>query len=150
MKIKFRKATDKDAANILLMEKSFSSKTYHAYTNIDEITSNYLRKGNAFLILDVKDNPVGFISYEMRGTSQAYINDLTVMYEYQNKGIGSKAIGFMMERLKDTKRIELVTHPKNIPAVKLYLKFGFEIEGWKDNYYGDGEPRLILVKSKVK
>lgn len=150
MEIKFRKATKKDAASILFMEKSVSSKTYHAYTNIDDITSNYLRKGNAFLILDEKDNPVGFISYEMKGTSLAYINDLTVLSEYQNKGIGSKAMEFIMERLKDVERIELVTHPKNNPAVRLYLKFGFEIEGWKDNFYGDGEPRLVLVKSKAK
>ncbi len=33
--------------------------------------------------------------------------------------------------------MDIVTHPKNTPALKLYLKYGFKIESWKDNYYGD-------------
>jgi hypothetical protein len=28
----------------------------------------------------------------------------------------------------------------------LYLSMGFIIESWLDNYFGDGEPRLMLVK----
>ena len=89
---------------------------------------------------------VGFISYELKESSGAYINDLTILPEFQNKGVGSKVLDFVLERLKNAKRIELVTHPQNIPALKLYLKYGFEIVSWKENYYSDGEPRLILSK----
>ena len=84
----------------------------------------------------------------MMTESLAHVNDLTIKPEYQNQGLGSKGMEFLLDRLKNIPKIELVTHPKNNPAIRLYLKFGFEIEGWKDNFYGDGEPRLILAKVK--
>jgi len=47
-----------------------------------------------------------------------------------------------------TKRIELVTHPDN-PALKLYESLGFTVESRKENYWGDGEPRLVLAIVRV-
>ena len=45
-------------------------------------------------------------------------------------------------------QVYMITHPKNIAAIILYLKNGFEIASWKENCYGDGEPRLILQRTK--
>ena len=148
MQIKFRKATGEDADEILQMEKSVESKIYHAYSTPSEIIENYIKGGGAFMITDEKDRIIGFICYEMMTESLAHVNDLTIKPEYQNQGLGSKGMEFLLDRLKNIPKIELVTHPKNNPAIRLYLKFGFEIEGWKDNFYGDGEPRLILAKVK--
>jgi len=44
--------------------------------------------------------------------------------------------------------IWLITHPLNTPAILLYLKNGFQITGWKDNYYGDSEPRIIFAHNQ--
>ena len=53
-------------------------------------------------------------------------------------------------KLKEIEKIELVTHPQNTAALKLYSKYGFIVTGQKENYYGDGEPRLILTKVNKK
>lgn len=148
MDISFRKATNKDVQTILDMEQTVSSQTYHAMVSTNDVIDKYISKDNAFLILDLSNKIVGFISYEHKGPSHAHINDLTILPQYQNQGIGSKAFEFILERLKDTRRIDLITHPKNTPALRLYLKYGFNIEAWKENYYGDGEARIVLAKIK--
>lgn len=51
-----------------------------------------------------------------------------------------------LKKMTKYPRIELVVHPHNNPAISLYLSLGFKIESWRDNYFGDGEPRLVLVK----
>jgi ribosomal protein S18 acetylase RimI-like enzyme len=44
------------------------------------------------------------------------------------------------------KPVHLVVHPKNVGALLLYLKCGFEMYGWDENYYGDGQPRLLVKR----
>jgi ribosomal protein S18 acetylase RimI-like enzyme len=53
----------------------------------------------------------------------------------------------ILEELKDYKRIELVTHPDNKSAIKLYFSFGFLTEKQMENYFGDGEPRILMAKT---
>ena len=53
---------------------------------------------------------------------------------------------FVLEEFRDVKRIDLVTHPDNIKAIALYQSLGFAIESRKENYYGDGEPRIVMAR----
>ena len=85
---------------------------------------------------------IGFIAYEDKQDSVEIIS-LAVIPEYQKKGIGKLLLNQILDGLKGRK-IHLVTHPRNTPAIILYLKLGFEIYGLKENYYGDGQPRLLL------
>ncbi|KKQ02057.1 MAG: Ribosomal-protein-alanine acetyltransferase [Candidatus Roizmanbacteria bacterium GW2011_GWA2_36_23] len=149
MNIKFKEANLQDAETILKIEKSVSSLTYHSCNSVNDIIKDYLRKGFLFLIL-VDNKPAGIISYELIDQSFAYINGLIVTPEYQNQGIASKALAFLLSILKEIEKIELVTHPQNTAALKLYSKYGFIVTGQKENYYGDGEPRLILTKVNKK
>jgi ribosomal protein S18 acetylase RimI-like enzyme len=88
--------------------------------------------------------PVGIVGYQIKD-KKVEIKTLAVIPEYQGKGIGKEIMTEILFKLKG-KEIRLVTHPKYTSAVILYLKSGFEIYGWKENYYGDGEPRLLLMK----
>jgi ribosomal protein S18 acetylase RimI-like enzyme len=54
----------------------------------------------------------------------------------------------LLDEVGDKKPFELVTHPENTSAIITYLKSGFKIKAWKDNYFGDGQPRILLVKEK--
>ncbi len=52
----------------------------------------------------------------------------------------------LLKKVKNFKRLSLAVHPDN-HAVKLYESLGFVEESLKENYFGDEEPRLIMVKT---
>ena len=61
---------------------------------------------------------------------------IVVAKKYQKQGIGSELIRILIDWCKGngvTTRISLDTRADNIPAVALYMKFGFEIEGCRRN-----------------
>lgn len=94
-----------------------------------------------------KDNiSIGLISYEELSADKAHIDGLVINEDHRGNGFSKKAMLILLEKLSTYSRIELVTHPHNNKAICLYLSLGFFIESWLDNYFGDGEPRLMLVK----
>ena len=61
---------------------------------------------------------------------------IVVAKEYQGRGIGSTLIQMLIDWCKGngvTTRIRLDTSTDNVPAVSLYLKFGFVVEGCLKN-----------------
>jgi len=77
-----------------------------------------------------------------------YLSGLAVDPAYQGLGVGRDALEQVLSEVKNAPKIELLTHPDNENAIKLYQSFGFEITDKKDNYFGDGEPRIVLVKNQ--
>ena len=65
---------------------------------------------------------------------------------YRGQGIARAAMEFIMEKCAGSWRIHLVTHPENFRSIPLYESFGFVIESRIENFYGDGEPRIIMAK----
>lgn len=106
---------------------------------------DYLQNSEIYVAFEVT-KIIGFIAYEDKQDSVEIIS-LAVIPEYQKKGIGKLLLNQILGKLK-SRKIHLVTHPRNTPAIILYLKLGFEIYGLKENYYGDGQPRLLLKNYK--
>jgi ribosomal protein S18 acetylase RimI-like enzyme len=101
---------------------------------------DYLQGSETYILYD--GNPVGFFAFEHHDKG-VEIKAIVVHPEKQGVGYGR----FMMEKIIElTKGFTkyLVTHPMNSSAIIFYLKSNFQIYGWKDNYYGDGEPRLLF------
>jgi len=71
---------------------------------------------------------------------------LVIHPNFQGQGIGREAVLFRLEKLKGVKRVWLVTHPENFKIINLYQSLGFKIEKRLENYFGDGEPRIILLR----
>lgn len=145
--ITLKKATIEDLENLLRIEKSVSNlKTYSAMVTEEEWKEE-LSKSIVYLI--EKDSvAIGDVSYEVKGDSHAYLSGFAIIPEFQRQGIGNEVLTKILEELKNMLRIDLAVHPHNVHAIMLYLSFGFIIESWKDNYFGDGEPRIILAKIK--
>jgi RimJ/RimL family protein N-acetyltransferase len=140
--ITLKKATKNDWQIILDFEKAANSQTFHAMTTKKEI-HDFLENNKVFFI-GSENKTVGLIGYEPKQDTN-YISELIIGAEYQNKGFATQAIKELVKTLGD-KPCELHTHPENISAIIVYLKSGFKIKGWLDNYYGDGEPRILLIK----
>ncbi|MCX6729902.1 MAG: GNAT family N-acetyltransferase [Candidatus Portnoybacteria bacterium] len=144
--ITFKKATVDNVAEFLRIEKSVAgSKTYCG--SVDEQEAREEIENNVVYFIQNKGTNIGTIEYEIKEKDHAYLSGLVVSSNFQGRGIGRKALEWLLVNdLKDFKRIDLATHPHNTRAVILYLSLGFVIESWKDNYFGDGEPRIVLAR----
>lgn len=148
-KIRLRTIQAEDIPALLEIEKSATSKTYSAMATEEEWQKE-MAKTNAIIYTILKNGEiVGDVSYEIKNEDTAYISGLCVSSKFRRQRIGSEAIRLILEELKDKKRIELVTHPENINAIKLYKSLGFEQAGEPiENYFGDGEPRIRMIKTQ--
>lgn len=88
---------------------------------------------------------VGVLMYRMLDTA-IELREFVIAPAVRGEGIGTKFLTFMLSTIPQNLRIELVTHPEN-PAARLYQRFGFEKEGYIANHYGDGEPRIKMIRS---
>jgi [ribosomal protein S18]-alanine N-acetyltransferase len=102
---------------------------------------------NTVEIIKLGDFAVGSIAYKEKSPNHIYISGIIVRPEYQGRGIATNAIQSVLAKYPDAERIDLVTHPDN-PALKLYESIGFKVEERKENYFGDGEPRLVLALTR--
>lgn len=80
---------------------------------------------------------------------EGHINNIAVLPENRNCGIGSELIQNLIQiaKSKDIKAITLEVRIGNLTAQKLYTKFGFKVEGIRKRYYTDtGEDAIIMWK----
>ena len=148
MEVSLKRATIKDIPKLIEIEKKLDgSKIYSAMISEKEWQEE-INKENARVYLIIKDGVVvGDVSYETESES-ATIAGLAISPEFQKMGVGQKTMEIILDELKDLKLINLLTHPENIGAVKLYQSLGFVIKDKKENYFGDGEPRILMLRIK--
>lgn len=144
--ITLRRATHGDLKTLLALEKSVScSTTYSGIADEKEMEEEI--RDNVVYLIEKDGVAVGSIEYQRKTPDHAYVSGVVVNPDFQGQGIAREAMERILKELEGTKQIDLVTHPRNTPALMLYLSLGFTIESWKDNYYGDGEPRILLAKT---
>ncbi|MEK7543594.1 MAG: GNAT family N-acetyltransferase [Patescibacteria group bacterium] len=105
---------------------------------------DYLQGSDVYILYDTH-KAVGFFAFKKQEDG-IEIMAIVVTPKQQRKGYGKTMMKKLLE-LTTGNSLHLVTHPKNSGAISYYLKSDFEIYGWKDNYYGDGQPRLLLKRT---
>ncbi|MBM5804746.1 MAG: ribosomal-protein-alanine N-acetyltransferase [Candidatus Verstraetearchaeota archaeon] len=85
---------------------------------------------------------VGIVRYESLG----HVVSIAVDESMRRKGVGERLMKETIERLcsKGTKRVRIEVRQSNIPAIVLYTKLGFTVEGKIKRYYADGESALLM------
>ena len=145
--ITLQKASIEDVDTFIALERSVAHlKTYSGIVEKQEALDEI--KNNECFFIQRERVIVGSIEYRMKSSEHAYVSGLVIHPDFQGQGIARKAVNIILEKLNGVKRIDLVTHPENIKAIKLYLSLGFIIESQKENYFGDGEPRIVLALAK--
>lgn len=90
-----------------------------------------------------KENNInkGFIHIQ-NGLDIIDLLNIIVKPEYQNKGIGSVLLKYIIDNKQD-KKIMLEVRSKNINAIKLYQKYDFKIINIRKNYYKDDDAIIM-------
>ena len=145
--IHLHKATLEDLKTFVELEKGVDGpKTYSAMTDEEEAKGE-LANSTVYLI-ESGGEVVGSIMYERKSDSHVYISDLAIRPERQGSGVGRAVLEQVLKEIGDVERIDLVTHPENEKAIRLYTSLGFHIESEKEDYFGDGETRVVMSKLK--
>jgi ribosomal-protein-alanine N-acetyltransferase len=139
-----RVASSKDAAAFISIEKKVKSSIYFSMGSEEEFIEALGKR--KIYIIERRNEIIGHISYEKRNDGSIYFHGFAIVPEYQGKGFGRKALELIREVVEDAFKIDMVTHPDNFKAIELYKSLGFKIVGQKENYFGDGQPRVILEK----
>lgn len=146
--VQIKEASTADIPTLIEIEKSIGdTHTYSSMLTFDEWQEE-MQKNRVYLI-EKNGIAIGNFSYEMKSDDHVYISGLIVSPQYQGQGIARYVLTHLLDELKDIKKIDLVTHPDNRVALELYQSLGFVVESRMENYFGDGEPRLVLVKQNT-
>lgn len=92
---------------------------------------------------------LGFASYSIL-YERAELNYILVVPEYQNKGIASLLMNYMIDDLKKQKveNITLEVNENNLRAIKIYRNYGFQNVAIRKKYYGNMD--ALLMKKELR
>lgn len=108
------------------------SKLFHI-ENLNPNETIYIYKENNINI--------GFIHIQ-NGLDIIDLLNIIVKPKYQNQGIGSVLLKYIIDNKQD-KKIMLEVRSKNINAIKLYQKYDFKIINIRKNYYKDDDAIIM-------
>ena len=99
---------------------------------------------------DSENNVLGFAGI-WNGVYDFHITNIVVRKDLRNQGIGSSLLEKLIELAKQNKMesITLEVMCTNIPAIKLYEKFGFKNAGFRKNYYKGTNDAYIMTLNLI-
>ena len=100
-----------------------------------------LNPNETIFIYKENNNIKGFI-HTQNGLDIIDLLNIIVKPEYQNQGIGSVLLKYIIDN-KEDKKIMLEVRSKNINAIKLYQKYNFKIINIRKNYYKDDDAIIM-------
>lgn len=117
---------------------------------------NHLEVGNLFLVAEAEGKIIAIftcvVDHSLVITRHTAVLGMSVDRNYRNRGIGAemmeRAIRWAQER--GIVRLELEVYAENATAIRLYEKYGFEVEGRKRMYaYQRGRYYDSLIMSRL-
>jgi len=95
-------------------------------------------------------DPIGYLCLREEGSAAlAWITDLVVLREARRQGVGSALLTAAQAWAsgRGDRRLMLEMQSKNVPAIRLAQKHGFEFCGYNDHYYLTQDVALFFAKS---
>ena len=93
--------------------------------------------------------PVGFINVQCIA-GELTVNNIAVMSLHRGKGIGNRLLSYALELYPEAECALLEVRISNIPAQRLYEKYGFVKVGQRKNYYSNPTEDAILMTKNMK
>ena len=131
---------------IEICENSLSEK--YSESLFQEI---YLNWPDGFLVSEVNESVVGFLTSRKTSRSDARILMLAVLEPYRSLGIGSALIKQFIESsgVYGVINIRLEVRTDNVRGIGFYQKHGFLVTSIMRNYYSDGSDAYVMWKQLI-
>ena len=115
----------------------------------EALSYDILENDNAFVIVAEYEGEFAGYADIWTVLDEADLNSIAVRVDFRRKGIGDAIMLAMTEMLpaNGVATINLEVRVSNMPAIKLYKKYGFNECGVRPGYYLDnGEDALIMKR----
>ena len=142
-RLAFVRATPANADRLAAHEQRIASPRLYGQP-LDRNACSREIADNVLYFVEVDGALAATAAWRRRDDGSAYLSNIAVDPDFRRSGVARAATLFLLEEAKGCPRIDLVTHPDNAAAIALYGTLGFEVESRKENYFGDGEPRLVM------
>lgn len=107
-----------------------------------------LENENSYYIVAKLENNIVAFGGIWKSVDDIHITNIVVRKNFRKLGIGSIILEHLIKigrNIKNMQSITLEVNDKNIPAINLYLKYGFEKVGLRKNYYGLDQNAIIMT-----
>ena len=79
-----------------------------------------------------------------REDGSAYLSNIAVHPNVRRKGFARAMMSHLQSLSDGAPSIDLAVHPENQAALALYVSQGFTPKHIRENFFGDGEPRIVM------
>lgn len=144
-KIRVRIAKSSDLDDIYELDV----QTFAMPWSKEALSYDILENDNAFVIVAEYEGEFAGYADIWTVLDEADLNSIAVRVDFRRKGIGDAIMLAMTEMLSASgvATINLEVRVSNMPAIKLYKKYGFNECGVRPGYYLDnGEDALIMKR----
>lgn len=117
------------------------------FWNYSVFKSELENENSKYVVAKLNNEIIGFGGIWF-SVDDIHITNIVVKKIYRNQKIGSLILNTLIDMCKNQvqKYITLEVNSSNIPAQKLYQKFGFKIVGIRKKYYNNTEDAIIMTK----
>lgn len=132
MEITVRKLREEDIEEISRIEAASFSMPWSAAAFRDLLTRPYC----TYLTALSDGRPVGCCGYTRLG-EEASVDNVVVAPAYRGRGVGKTMLAALLRegQREGVKAFTLEVRESNLPARRLYERFGFVCEGVRPNFY---------------
>jgi ribosomal-protein-alanine N-acetyltransferase len=136
-----------DHAQLLVAEKAAFPNSWDA-TRLIQVMFTPVPRKKVFAYCTDASSIVGYIGLDTDDCGDAYINNLGVIPQFRNQGLGEKLVKHAVNiaAVHKRKRVWLHVAADNMSAINLYFKLGFRITGFLKDYAGRDQDVLTMTK----
>lgn len=144
MDFTFKKMDIQDSKEI----KDVLLSDFDDFWSYEVLREELLSDSSLYIVAKKQNEIIGFAGIKII-IDEADIMNIVVKKSYRNNGIGSLLLEnlILISNKKILNFINLEVDCKNIVAINLYKKFGFEEIALRKNYYKDND--AIIMKKKL-
>ena len=123
------------------------SSDFDDFWNYSVFKDELNNENSKYIVAKQNDDIVGFAGIWI-AIDEAHITNIVTKKVFRNNGIGSLLLKNLINLAisLNLRIITLEVNEKNLPAIKLYEKFGFDNLGIRKNYYNNSENAIIMTK----
>ena len=144
--VEFKKANISHIKQILEIEELCFATPWSEASYKSELSDDHA----FYLVALLGDDVIGYCGYwEIVG--EGHITNVAVHPDYQGQGLGSQLLRRLIEYAVQAgiDSFTLEVREDNVPAIKLYEKYGFTAVGLRKNYYPKEKKNAIIMWKHV-